>query len=93
MPTTVRHIHEVRPDTRINRRTGKAFRVWVIIPTPDDDLSAQESLAAFETVNHWIASLCDAARVKGLAVEILWRETAWLRDIVEARLLEKERVA
>lgn len=81
-----------QPERRQHRRTRVWFTVWTIGRQPDDALPLSESLAGYETSNPLMASLCDRARIKGLPVTVVWRESRWLRVISDV-IVAKENAA
>lgn len=94
MPITTFRVKSVSgPERRQDKRTRVWFKVWTIERDPDDTLSIGESLAGYETSNDWHASLCDQARLQGLPVTVLWRDSPWLRRILEVTLAHKESAA
>lgn len=74
------------PERRQNRYSKQWFKVWTVDREPDDALPMQDSLAGYQTSNAWVASLCERARDKQLPVTVLWKQSPWLRDIVEITL-------
>lgn len=91
MPQTTFFVQKVsQPERRQNRHTRQWFKVWTIDRMPDDRLPIGESLAGYETSNAWHASLCDQAAKQRLPVTVLWRDSPWLRVIVEMTLAGEE---
>lgn len=88
------HVAAVRgPERRQNRHTKFWFKVWTIERQPDDSVPIGDSLAGYETSNAWMASLCERALERAIPVTVLWKQSPWLRQIVEITLAPKERVA
>lgn len=81
------------PERRKHRTYQRWFKVWTIERERDDRLPISESLAAYDTMNEWHASLCERAMKLHLPVTVLWKDSPWLRQIVEITLAEKEQVA
>jgi hypothetical protein len=96
MPVSTFHVAAVRgPERRQNRHTRIWFKVWTIERQPDDAEPIGESLAGYETSNAWMASLCKRAMENKppLALTVLWKQSPWLRQIVEITLAPKESAA
>jgi hypothetical protein len=94
VPVSTFHVAAVRgPERRQNRHTGFWFKVWTIERQPDDAEPIGDSLAGYETSNAWMASLCERALERAIPVTVLWKQSPWLRQIVEITLAPKERVA
>ncbi len=93
MPTTVFRVASVGQERRHNRHTREWFKVWTIERIPEDGVSAQESYSTYETCNPWIASICEAALRHGKPVEVIWKDSPWLRVITQVREVEQESAA
>jgi hypothetical protein len=94
MPVTTFLVRSVsKPERRQNKHTKLWFKVWTIDRQPDDSLAIGESLAGYETSNAWHASLCDQARLQQFPVTVLWKDSPWLRSIIEVTLAHKESAA
>jgi hypothetical protein len=81
------------PERRQNRHSRLWFKVWTIEREPDDRLPIGESLAGYETTSEWAWSLCGRAKELGLPVTVLWKDSPYMRQIVEVTLAHKESAA
>lgn len=95
MPITTFLVKSVSaiPERRQEKRTGIWFKVWTIEREPDDALPIGEALAGYQTNNEWVASLCREAGRLQQPVTVLWRDSPWLRVIMEVTLAHKESAA